>query len=91
MWRTTDPDGRVIVLTFERWRHIVDKHDEMRGHRDRVLEAVAHPEERLPGQESHEYWFYGRLARPNRWIRVVVHYESDRGQIVTAFSRRLIP
>ena len=91
MWETTDPDGRTVVLTFERWRHIVDKHDELHGHRDGVLEAIARPEERLPGHEPYEDWFYGRLAQPHRWIRVVVHYESDRGFIVTAFARRLIP
>ena len=91
MWATTDPDGRAVVLTFERWRHIVDKHDELHGHRDSVLEAVARPEERLPGRRAQQEWFYARMPWPGRSIRVVVHYESDRGQIVTAFSRRLIP
>lgn len=91
MWETTDPDGRTVVLSFSRWRHIVDRHDELRGYRGAVLEAVAHPEERLPGRRAHEEWFYGQMARPSGWIRVVVHYESDRGLVVTAFPRRLIP
>ena len=90
MWETTDPDGRTVVLTFERWRHILDKHGELEGQLHAVLEAVAGPEERLAGRPPDEDWFYGP-GRPKRWIRVVVHYEGDRGLIVTAFSRRLIP
>ena len=91
MWETTDPDGRRVVLSFSRWRHILDKHGELNGQRETVLEAVAHPEERLPGRTEYEEWFYGRMTRPSRWMRVVVHYGSDRGLIVTAFPRRLIP
>src|SRR5689334_5369358 len=33
-----------IRLTEERWRHIVNRHVEMIGQRERVLEAVAEPE-----------------------------------------------
>lgn len=91
VWETTDPDGRRVVLTFERWRHIVDKHGDLVRHRRAVLEAVAQPDERIPGRKRDEEWFYGSDARTNRWIRVVVHYEGDRGHIVTAFPRRLIP
>jgi len=80
-----------MVGPFERWRHIVDKHGELIRQRGGVIEAVAHPAERIPGRKPDEEWFYGREARPNRWIKVVVHYEGDRGLIVTAFPRRLIP
>ncbi len=89
MWQTTDPDGRCVVLTFERWRHIVDKHGELR--RSLVLAAVSHPHERLPARKPGQEWFYGRSPRQSRWIRVVVHYEGGRGFIVTAFPRRSIP
>ena len=63
---------------------------EGRRQRTAVLQAVADPEERLPGHAPHEEWFYGRTWRHDRWIRVVVHYEGDRGSIVTAFPRRFI-
>ena len=91
VWETTDPDGRRVVLSFSRWHHILDKHGELGRQRDTVLEAVARPDERLPGRKAHEEWFYRRTARPSRWVRVVVHYEGDRGLIVTAFPRRLFP
>ncbi len=31
MWETVDPDGRRVVLTFERWRHIIWRHAEGRA------------------------------------------------------------
>ena len=33
-----------IRLTEERWRHIVNRHVEMAGQRERVLETVAEPD-----------------------------------------------
>ena len=40
-----DPDGRVVVLTAERWGHILDGHPEVvlhyRGARGRIVTAFA--------------------------------------------------
>jgi hypothetical protein len=62
VWKTVDPEGQIVVLTEERWRHIVFRHRELT-----------------------------RRSGPSRWIKVVVHYESDRGEIMTAFPRRWFP
>ena len=91
MWVTTDPDARRVVLTEERWRHVVDTHGELKGHRAVVLGAVSHPHERLQARKPGQEWFYGWSRRRSQWIRVVVHYEGDRGFIVPAFPRRSIP
>jgi hypothetical protein len=56
-----------------------------------IVDAVARPDERLPGRAETEEWYYRRDLGPSTWIRVVVHYESGRGLIVTAFPRRSIP
>ena len=64
VWETTDPEGRHVVLTFGRWRHILDKHGGLVAQRSAVIEAVAHPHERLPGRKPNEEWFYGRAAAP---------------------------
>ena len=43
--------GHEIYLTEERWRHIVERHDELMGMLDEVLEALRH------GMEmSSTYW-----------------------------------
>jgi hypothetical protein len=86
-----DPDGRRVALTFERWRHILDRHRELGRNPQAVLAAISHPEERLPGREPSEEWFYGRTTGRGRWIKVVVHFDGDRGLIVTEFPRRSIP
>lgn len=89
-----DPDGRRVVLTDERWRHIVDEedgHPELGDHQAEVIRAVNAPDERRPGRKSNEQWFFLRNAGPSRWLQVVVAYEDGRGWIVTAFARRKDP
>ncbi|MEX2645347.1 MAG: hypothetical protein WD249_03700 [Gaiellaceae bacterium] len=91
MWETIDPDGRRVVLTHERWRHIVEEHEELGLEPSDILAVVAEPEHRLPGRGPQEEWFYRGGAGPSRWVKVVVHYEQTFGRIVTAFPRRALP
>ena len=37
-------DGIPIRLTEERWQHIVHRHPEMTGQRERVLETLVEPD-----------------------------------------------
>jgi hypothetical protein len=86
-----DPDGRVVVLTAERWGHILDGHPELAPYRAQLLAAVRTPTERRPGRVPHEVWAFLATDRPSRWLQVVLHYRGARGQIVTAFARRALP
>ena len=79
MWELVDPDGRHVVLSRVRWAHIVEEHDELRVEPGVVLATVSHPDRRTRGHEIGEEWFYRRGAGPSRWLKVVVHYERDRG------------
>lgn len=90
MWETVDPDGRRVVLTGQRWLHIVGRHRELGVGPEALMDAVARPDRQVPGREVGEEWFYGG-AGPSLWIRVVVHYEQEQGLIVTAFPRRAFP
>ncbi|MGH9068263.1 MAG: hypothetical protein ACRD0J_12375 [Acidimicrobiales bacterium] len=38
-----DPEGRSVLLTEERWSHIVAGHPELEGHEQAVLQAVVAP------------------------------------------------
>ena len=91
MWETLDPDGRVVVLRWPRWSHIRRRHPYIGVGPEAILDAVARPDARVHGPETGEEWFYRRGAGPSAWIRVVVHYEDERGQIATAFPRRSFP
>jgi len=91
VWKTTDPDGREVVLTAERWAHVLDRHPYIGLGPEEVVDAVARPDARSPGRLAHEEWFFRRGAGPTAWTRIVVHYERDRGLVVTAFPRRSFP
>ena len=91
MWETVDPDGREVALTDERLAHVLLQHPDLDVRPEVILNAVARPSARTPGRFEGEEWFYRRGSGPSGWIRVVVHYERDRGLIVTAFPRRSFP
>lgn len=91
MWETADPDGRAVLLELRGWSHIVRRHPYIGVTQEDILSVVARPDERVPGRAQGEEWFYGRGIGPSEWIRVVVHFDQDRGLIVTAFPRRSLP
>ena len=91
MWEVTDSDGHPVSLSTTAWHHIVDKHPNLDVSPEAIVRIVEAPDEHIAGREPTERWFYGRGAGPTAWIKVVVHYEGDRGRIVTAFPRRSFP
>jgi hypothetical protein len=91
MWQIVDGEGRRIVLTEARWRHIRERHPELAVSAEDLLDAVVHAHEHRAGHEAGEEWFYRRNLGPSRWIRVVVHFDGGEGAITTAFPRRDIP
>lgn len=56
-----------------------------------ILRAIRAPNQRHPGREPNEEWFYLNNVGPSRWIKVVVVYEDGCGRIITAFPRRAFP
>jgi hypothetical protein len=84
------PDGRVIILSDERWEHVIDGHPELSAWRARVVEIAMRPERSMDGRRADEQWFYGE-GGPSRWIKVVVQWDGSRGFVVTAFARRRLP
>jgi len=87
----TDPSGRTVVLSVERWTHVVTRHPELRPYRADVLAAVQRRTIRIRGRRPHEEWYYRRGVGPSRWLKVVVAYEGAVGEIRTAFARRGYP
>jgi len=91
MWKTVDSDGRRVSMPFEAWRHIVEAHPELILDQLQLLRIVEAPEHRITGRETGEECFYRSGLGPSRWVKVVVHFERHRGNIVTAFPRRRFP
>jgi hypothetical protein len=87
-----DREGREVLLSPERWRHIASGHPEIEVYEQEVRRAVESPTAVLPGREPDEEWLYLEGAGPSRWLKVVVVFDSaERGRIITAFARRRKP
>ena len=85
----TDPLGRTVRLTDDRWAHIVGGHPYMAPHRADVLRAIGNPTERIVQPRAGQDWFYLENAGPSRWLKVVVAFEEQAvGTMRTAFPRR---
>jgi hypothetical protein len=54
VWETTDPDGRVVVLTDERWLHVLHQHPDLDLRPETVLNTVARPSARSTGHRTNE-------------------------------------
>jgi UDP-N-acetylmuramoylalanine--D-glutamate ligase len=87
----SDPDGRAVELTVERWGHIVERHPEIQTLDQVVLDAVRSPAYRVGGRLANEEWYYVKTDVPSKWLKVVVAYAEGRGHIVTAYARRSMP
>lgn len=87
----TDPDGRQVELTDERWSHIVERHPEIETCEEKLLEAVSDPDRRITGGLDNEEWYYVETDVPSNWLKVVVAYAEGRGYIVTSHARKSIP
>ncbi len=91
MWEAADSEGRRIVLSAERWLHILDDHEELAQEMEPILWGITSPTLRRGGRWSDEEWFYVAGPGPSRYVKVVVHYEGEEGRIMTAFPRREFP
>jgi hypothetical protein len=90
--RIQDREGREVLLSPERWRHVVSGHPEIEIYEQEVRRAVESPTAVLPGREAAEEWLYLEGVGPSRWLKVVVVFDNeDRGRIITAFARRRKP
>ena len=87
-----DRQGREVLLSPERWRHVVSAHPEIEAYEKEIRRAVESPTTVLAGREPDEEWLYLEGAGPSRWLKVVVVFDSKaRGRIITSFARRRKP
>jgi hypothetical protein len=90
--RTKDPWGRHVLLSEERWEHVLDRHPELRDRHAEVLATVPAPDVITRGKHAGRwcYWAVGRGT--SSWMFVVVDWQlRAEPYIVTAFSRRKGP
>lgn len=84
-------NGVSVRLTEERWRHIIDRHPEMDGQREKVLETLAGPDMIQEGDfgELLAIKFYAETPLGEKYV-VVAYREisTEDGFILTAYLTR---
>ena len=76
-------NGVAIVLTDERWLHVVHGHPEMAHNRSKILETVGSPDRILEGGAGELLAVKQSGARG--WLVVVYKEGVDAGFVITAF------
>lgn len=83
MLTTGSVTGKIIRLPDERWVHIVERHPEMAGHLEEVLQAIAVPDVVLKGGDD-ELLAAMRL-NDSKWLVAVYKENTSGGFIITAY------
>lgn len=86
-----DPDGRRVDLTAEQWDHIQRRHPELGDDYGLLMEIVGHPDHRSVDPIRGRERFWQRNVGPSAWLRVVVDFALEPGEVVTAFPSRKTP
>jgi len=82
-WTVRDRRGRKIYLTEERWRHIVELHDELSDLFDDVLDTIRKGRRRQDPHDPQTYKYYRRCERlPLPYTHIIV---------AVAFRFRVLP
>jgi len=87
----TDPRGRTVWLTEERWKHIIEGHPEVERHLSVLKQCVQAAEKRTRGNYKGAEKLWVRNTGPSKWFCVVVRYEGRTGSIKTALPVKAGP
>ena len=81
-------NGVPVRLTDERWNHIRDRHPEMEGLRERVLETISEPDMIQQGDygELLAFRFYPHTPLTRKYLVVIYREISpDDGFVLTTY------
>ena len=85
----TDPRGRRIVCTQGRWHgHIILKHPFLIGWRKKLPKAIEEPDVILKDADFVDrevYYFLTHSLMRKKYIKVVVRFNNNDGEVVTVF------
>jgi len=90
-WITKDRFGNEIVLTDERWQHIVDGHWELNGLVDDVLDAMRFGTRKQFADDPTKYRYarkFSKLLHGYTHIIVIVRL-APSGFVITAYPKRV--
>jgi hypothetical protein len=82
----TDPKGRTVWLTQERWEHIIEGHPEVGRHLKSLKKCVQTAEKRTKGRYDGTEKLWACNLGPAKWFFVLVAYEGRTGTVRTALA-----
>lgn len=85
--KVLEPNGRTVVLTDDAWDHIRLEHRDMARFERAIMETITHPDEWQPDVRPSRERYFARGKGPSRWLRVVVEFSGEPGEVVTAFGQ----
>lgn len=92
LFEVRDREGRRVVLTEERWGHVLDEHPDMADFMPEVMRAVREPDHVLPARNPRRELLFLAGVGPTKWLFVVVQIDGPAGgRIITAFGRKKFP
>lgn len=77
--------GVEVVLSAERWRHIVFRHPELTGKQRLVLHAVSGPDETYVDASLAVHVLKRLVGEASDFLVVIYSVEGERGYIRTAY------
>ena len=80
-----DRTERIIYLTGERWKHIVE-HPEMSGQIEQIKETLIHPD--IINKDEFEpdiQYYYKYYKERKEYLFIMVKYLNGEGFIITSF------
>ena len=78
-------DGTRVVLSDERWRHIVFRHPELKDKAGLVLNAVSRPDEAYVDGSGAVHVLKRLAGEVSDFVVVIYSVEGGRGYIRTAY------
>jgi hypothetical protein len=78
-------DGTRVVLSEERWRHIVFRHPELKDKAGLVLSAVANPDEAYVDGSGAVHVLKDLVGEVSDFVVVIYSVDAERGYIRTAY------
>jgi len=87
IFEVKDKSGRVIYLSDERWKHILE-HREMQNKLvlEKIKDALINPNKIMPDRyDSSARVYYKHYKDRNEYLAVLVNYLNGEGFIITSF------
>lgn len=79
-------DGSDFIITRRRWRHVVNRHPELEGLQDAVLQVAASPDEAYVDLRGRVHLLKASREAPSDFLVVIARKEAQKTYLVTAYS-----